>query len=78
MRDFFIKSIPYVFIMLGFVIAYWMIANNTIQSKENNGYTRVINCIISKNATERIQSDIEECYRVVENEIGIKLQRYDK
>jgi Skp family chaperone for outer membrane proteins len=47
------------------------------QSKENNGYIRVINCIISIPATERNQGDIETCYQRVESEVGLKLQRYD-
>jgi hypothetical protein len=47
------------------------------QSKENNGYIRVINCIISIPATTRAQEDIETCYSTVEKQVGVKLQRYD-
>ena len=45
--------------------------------KENNGYVRVINCIVSYPPMSREQENIENCYRTVENDLGIKLQRYD-
>ncbi len=47
------------------------------KNEENNGYIRVINCIISIPATTRTQGDIESCYQTVENQTGVKLQRYD-
>lgn len=46
-------------------------------SEENNAYIRVINCIVSQNAKDRAQSDIEQCYATVENDLGIELTRYD-
>lgn len=51
----------------------------TIQdtSKDNNGYIRVINCVISTPADARTQIEIENCYSTVETDLGIKLQRYD-
>lgn len=46
-------------------------------SKSNNGYIRVINCVISTPANIRTQADIENCYTTVEKDLGIHLQRYD-
>jgi hypothetical protein len=46
-------------------------------TQENNGYIRVINCVISVPAKTRTQADIESCYTKVEKDLGIKLQRYD-
>lgn len=46
-------------------------------TQENNGYIRVINCVISIPAKTRTQSDIENCYSKVEKDLGLKLQRYD-
>ena len=46
-------------------------------NKENNGYIRVINCVISIPAKVRTQADIEKCYKSVEKDLDIQLQRYD-
>lgn len=54
-----------------------MLAGSQDTTKQNNAYIRVINCIVSYPATSRTQSDVEQCYRTVENDLGIKLQRYD-
>lgn len=64
-------SIVVVLLVFIFVIS----AKNT--TRENNGYIRVINCVISTPATKRTQSDIEKCYTSVERDLKIHLQRYD-
>lgn len=46
-------------------------------TNENNAYIRVINCIVSHNASDRTQEDIENCYVTVERDLDIRLQRYD-
>lgn len=47
-------------------------------SEQNNAYIRVINCIVSHNASRRTQEDIESCYVAVERDLDTKLQRYDE
>lgn len=61
----------------GILIVVALILGTQNTSSENNAYLRVVNCIVSHNAKERQQVDIEECYVTVENELNIKLQRYD-
>lgn len=46
-------------------------------SNQNNAYIRVINCIVSYNASTRTQEQIEQCYTTVERDLNIRLQRYD-
>lgn len=63
-----------VFIMLAFVFM------TKSKVDENNGYVRVINCIIvlhSEHDTQPVANDIENCYVQVEQQMHIKLQRYD-
>lgn len=59
------------------LLIVFMISDSRNTSTQNNAYIRVINCIVSYNATERRQEDIESCYRTVEYDLDIKLQRYD-
>lgn len=59
------------------VLILTMLASTKSQTSENNGYIRVINCIISIPATTRTQADIESCYKTVEQQVNVKLQRYD-
>lgn len=57
------------------ILAEVSTAKNT--TTDNNGYIRVINCVMSTPSTIRTQEDIEKCYKTVEKDLGIKLQRYD-
>ncbi len=78
MLDHFFQKIALPIIFIASVLVLFMVsssANNT--SAENNAYVRVINCIISINAVDREQGDIETCYQVVEKDLNVKLKRYD-
>ncbi len=57
------------------ITAFVVSTKNT--GEQNNAYIRVINCIVSYPATSRTQDDVEQCYKTVESELGVTLQRYD-
>lgn len=59
------------------LLIFIMVSSARARAIENNGYIRVINCIISIPATTRTQNDIETCYEIVEKQVDVKLQRYD-
>lgn len=61
----------------GIMLVFTMISVTQNTNNENNAYIRVINCIVTHNASERTQQDIENCYLTVERDLNIKLQRYD-
>lgn len=69
-------ALPIIAIIGILLVAIFFIAIKG-STQENNGYIRVINCVISIPAKTRTQDDIEQCYRTVEKDIGVKLQRYD-
>ncbi len=54
-----------------------MLQSSKDTGEQNNAYIRVINCIVSYNASTRTQEDIERCYVTVERDLNVKLQRYD-
>lgn len=66
-----------IIVLAAILLVTVLILSTKTQTSQNNGYIRVINCIISIPATERTQGDIESCYVQVEKQVGIKLQRYD-
>lgn len=66
-----------VLVAAGILIIITIALSTEDTSKENNGYIRVINCVVSIPATVRTQTDIEKCYSTVEKDLGIRLQRYD-
>lgn len=68
----------FVVIAFGMVVLFMAASKNSSDAKENTAYVRVINCIISKNANQRTQTDIEKCYSVIERDFGLKLVRYDR
>lgn len=61
----------------GVLLIVLMLADTRGKNNENNAYIRVINCIVSYNASDRTQEQIENCYVTVEHDLNIKLQRYD-
>ena len=61
----------------GLLIIVLMIDSTRGTNQENNAYIRVINCIVSHNASTRTQDDIENCYIEVERDLNTRLQRYD-
>lgn len=63
--------------LAGMLLVTFIVLDARSTTHENSGHTRVINCGISVPATVRTQDDIEDCYKKVETELGIKLQRYD-
>jgi len=69
-------ALPLIAVAAALLIVVY-IASVKDTSRENNGYIRVINCIVSFPASTRSQNDIENCYKTVESDLGIKLQRYD-
>lgn len=58
------------------LIGYFIIDGRATDN-QNNGYVRVINCIISVPANTRTKDDINNCYVEVETDLGIKLERYN-
>lgn len=69
-------AIP-IIISAGVLLVILMLASSKGTSEQNNAYIRVINCIVSYNAVDRTQDDIETCYQTVERDLNVKLQRYD-
>jgi hypothetical protein len=69
-------AIPVIALASGLLIVFY-VSSAKETSHENNGYIRVINCIISENITTRTKTDIEQCYQTVEAQTGVHLQRYD-
>ena len=69
-------AIP-VILAAGVLVFYFMISSDINTGEENNAYVRVINCIISINAVDRKQGDIENCYIAVEKDLNVKLKQYD-
>lgn len=65
-------------VVSGMVLIGMLIVGARNVTDDNNAYIRVINCIVSHNASERTQEDIESCYDTVERDTGIKLQRFDE
>lgn len=72
------KIAPVVLVAAGLVLIAFFVIQSGATNTENNGYVRVINCIISIPATKRTQTDINNCYADVEKELGIHLQRYNR
>ncbi len=68
----------FIILLAGIAVMGFFMVDGRNTSSQNNGYVRVINCIISVPATERTSVDIDNCYASVENDIGIKLQRYNE
>ncbi len=66
-----------IIVVAGLLVVVALVLDTRGATTENNGYIRVINCVISIPATVRTQKDIEKCYETVESDLGIKLQRYD-
>lgn len=61
----------------GVLLVTTLLLSSKGTSEQNNAYIRVINCIVSYNASERTQVDIENCYLTVEHDLNVKLERYD-
>lgn len=70
--------VPYILIITGFFLIYSMLLSGRARSKQTNSYIRVTACIISKNAKDRSQADIEDCYQKVDADTNVHLIRYDK
>lgn len=69
-------AIP-IMVLAALLIVFVVVDGGRRTSEENNAYIRVINCIVSYNASGRTQADIERCYLTVERDLNIHLQRYD-
>lgn len=69
-------AIP-IIVVAALLMVFVVVDGGRKTSEEDNAYIRVINCIVSYNASDRTQADIEKCYLTVEGDLGIHLQRYD-
>lgn len=70
-------GIAFVIIFIGLGALFIFSSHSRDVNAENNAYIRVIDCIISKNAVNRSQEDIETCYQSVERDTQVHLKRYD-
>jgi len=66
-----------IIIFAAILLVVLMLASTNGTNEQNNAYIRVINCIVSYNASERSQDDIEKCCLTVESDLNVELQRYD-
>ena len=66
-----------IIIFAGLLLVFMMLSRGQTTNDQNNAYIRVINCIVSHNASTRTQEDIESCYIRVERDLRTTLQRYD-
>lgn len=72
------KIAPFVIFFAGIIIILLVVTDIRGTSRQNNGYVRVINCIVEIPATVRTEEDIDRCYEVVEKDLGITLKRYSQ
>lgn len=72
------KIAPFVIFFAGIIIILLVVTDIRGTSRQNNGYVRVINCIVEVPATVRTEDDIDHCYEVVEKDLGITLKRYSQ
>lgn len=66
--------------LAGVILILAMISTAQNTNKENNAYIRVINYVVTLHSTHDsmpLAADIENCYAQVEQELDIKLKRYD-
>ena len=66
-----------IIVIAALLLVFWSVNEGRRTSEENNAYIRVINCIVSHNASVRTQENIEGCYVNVEKDLDIHLKRYD-
>lgn len=65
------------------MITIWMVASESSRkSRENNGYLRYVACVVDvRNEIKAVSlpdGASEKCWKIAENEVGVKLKRYSK
>lgn len=70
--------IPIFIIAAGIFVIFTITTSNKGTSQMNLALNQVQLCILSKNAMNRTQADIEECYHRIESNAGIKIDRMDR
>lgn len=74
---FFERFSLFIILLAGITLIGYFIVDSRNTTNQSNGYVRTINCILSVPATTRTKTDIDNCYTQVEQDLGIKLQRYN-
>lgn len=69
-------ALPVIGLAAGLLI-FTFVASSKSTTEQNNAYIRVINCIVYYKPSTRTEADIEHCYKLVEGQTHVKLQRYD-
>lgn len=77
MKKWIINAIPYVLIMVGFVIGWFMIGAVGTTSRESQYYSRFQACVLSVKPSVRTDQSITNCYDRVDEETGFKGHRYE-
>jgi hypothetical protein len=70
--------VPLIGVIIGFFLVYAGIHTNRRISRENQTYDRGVACIVSINAKDRSQDQIERCWEQVQKDTGVEIKRYDK
>jgi hypothetical protein len=68
--------LPYVIVMLGFLFAFYLVGSSRQTTRENNFYTRFQACVLTVAPSARTAESINSCYDQVEQQTGIKADRY--
>jgi len=69
-------ALPYLIVLAGIIFSVIMISQTSQQTKENNFYTRFQACILTIAPSVRTQKSVDSCYDQVEQQTGIKADRY--
>jgi hypothetical protein len=77
MKKLFLNSIPYAFILTGFLIIYLFMADVHQSSRENNVYTRFTACVLSVAPAIRSDKSIDNCWNTVTGDTGTSPKRYN-
>jgi len=72
-----LTSIPYLIVLVGIVFALVLIDDARRTTTENNFYTRFQACVLTISPLVRNQQSIDSCYDQVEEQTGIKADRYE-
>ncbi len=73
-----LTSLPYLIILVGFVLTMGVVRAGRNASQQSNAQTRAITCVLFINAVTRTQADIERCITHIEQETHQKIYRDDK
>lgn len=68
--------VPYIFVSIGVVFALFLIDSSRATTQENNFYTRFQACVLTVAPSVRNEASIDSCYDQVEQQTGVKADRY--